>query len=232
MKGGLVLPANSPRLTFRLSLPVIVIIAAFMSGCSSNQGTLHLVSVDGRHEFAQTFSQAYYDRNEAGDADIVLVEDDIQISHPDPTKPLAPDHSLMPRQLVHIRVFWTPMTGVKPDHPANTNASVHWCLVCDNTYQPGVVVYRGSGLVEIDDSSDGAQVTIRKAWMKVGSQHGQLVDPLGPSIMAGSFYATRNAEEVKAILAEMKAAAGPGAPIQANSEQPDQPKHLAANSAN
>lgn len=217
-------PADFSRPACRLPVFVTILIGAFLGGCSSDQGTLHLASQDGRHELIQKFSQAYVARNDAGDADIVLVQDGIQ--------PSRPDRGVMPRQLIHIRVFWTPMSGVKPDHPANTNAAINWCLVCDNAHRPGVMEYRGSGLVEVEDSSDGAQVTIRKAWMKAGCQHGQLVDPLGPSILHGSFRATNDADQVKAIIAEIKAAAGPNSPAQARSAPVEQPKNLAVNTNN
>ncbi|HEX4054587.1 MAG TPA: hypothetical protein VHX86_10015 [Tepidisphaeraceae bacterium] len=216
-------PADFSRPACRLPLFVTALIAAFIGGCSSDQGTLHLISQDGRHELIQKFSQAYLARDETGDADIVLIQDDLQPSR---------SGCAMPRQLIHIRIFWTPMTGVKPDHPANTNAAINWCLVCNNSDHPGVVEYRGSGLVEVEDSSDGALVTIRKAWMKAGCQHGQLVDPLGPSILHGSFRAQRDTGQVKAIIAEIKAAAAPNTPVQAHSAPVEQPKNLAVDTNN
>ncbi len=214
-----------------LLLPALLFISAYVGGCSSDEGTLRLASQDGSREFAQNFSQAYIARDQAGDADIVLIEDEIQPSHVDPTKPLAPDRWKMPRQLVHIRVFWMPMNGVKPDHPANTNASIHWCLVCNDSYSPGVVEYRGSGLVEVDDTSSGATVTIRKAWMKVGRQQGQLVDPLGPSILQGTFHAIGDPKQVKSVIAEIKSA-GSSEQIQAGYVPPVQPNNLAVNPPN
>lgn len=212
-------------------LPVLLAISGYIGGCSSDEGTLHLASMDGQREFSQSFTQAYIARNQAGDADVVLVQDEIQPSHADPTKPLVPDRWRMPRQLVHIRIFWMPMSGVKPDHPANTNASIHWCLVCNDSREAGVVEYQGSGLVELNDSADGATVTIRKAWMKVGRQRGQLVDPLGPSILQGSFHAIGDAAEVKAIIAEIKAA-GSSDQAQANPAPVERPKTLAVSPAN
>jgi hypothetical protein len=217
------------RLT--ILLPVLLVISAYVGGCSSDEGTLRLASTDGQREFSQNFTQAYIARNQAGDADVVLVQDEIQPSHADPNKPLAPDRWRMPRQLVHIRIFWMPMSGVKPDHPANTNASIHWCLLSNDTDGSGVVEYQGSGLVELDNSSDGAMVTIRKAWMKVGRQHGQLVDPIGPSILQGSFHAAENTPEVRAIIAEIKAA-GSSDQAKINPSLMEQPKALAVDPSN
>jgi len=94
-------------------LPALLVISAYVGGCSSDEGTLQLSSMDGQREFSQSFSQAYIARNQAGDADVVLVQDEIQPRHADPTKPLVPDRWRTPRQLVHIRIFWMPMSGVK-----------------------------------------------------------------------------------------------------------------------
>jgi hypothetical protein len=204
-------PKNFRNVWGRLGLAVFAVASFGLFGCASApRGDLRLVSLDSRHEFAQRFTQAYFARNESGDIDIVLVQDSLQPRHEDPSKPLAPDPCVMPRQLVHIRVFWTPMNGVKADHPANTNASIHWCMVCDNSYQPGMVEYSGSGLVEFDGSDTVADVTIRKAWMKVADHHGEMCDPLGPSILNGSFRATPNASQVSAIISEIRTAANPG----------------------
>lgn len=189
-------------------------------GCSSNQGDLRLESMDQRHVFSQKFEREYFTRNESGDADIVLVQDNIRPVASDDSKPQPPDACVMPRELVHIRVFWTPMGGVKPDHPANTNASIHWCFICDNHGQAGVIEYSGSGLVIASESSDSVNVEVRKAWMKEGCQHGAMTDPLGPSILQGSFKAVRNNSEVKSVIAQIKSAAANTDEAQASSVSP------------
>jgi hypothetical protein len=204
---------SATSLATLLTLPII---ALLLSACSSDQGRLNLVSADEKHRFSQQFTQAYIARNETGDADIVLVQEDVQPRHPDPTEPLSPDPNVMPRELVHIRVFWKPMNGVKPDHPANTNASIHWCFVCQRDAQAGVIEYTGSGLVEVSENSMGATVTIRKAWMKEECECGELVDPLGPSILEGTFHATHDPEKVKEVIAQIKTA-GTTAEAQAGS---------------
>jgi len=204
-------PISVDQSGFRFLLPILTLVIA--AGCSSNQGNLHLLSLDQKHEFSQTFTRAYLDRNDSGDADIVLVQDNA-------SQPQRLDGCLMPRQLVHIRVFWTPMSGVKADHPANTNASIHWCFICDDANRPGVVEYCGSGLVELDDSSSGASVTIRKAWMKERCHRGKMVDPLGPSILQGSFHAQHDPAQVRTIMAQIKAAAAANAEGQVNTVNP------------
>jgi hypothetical protein len=215
MEDSTLQPASPAQFLRRLPQLLLLLLAAFAAGCSAQAGNLHLVSLDQKHEFSQKFTQAYITRNESGDADIVLIQDNIHPSDQDPSRPQHPDPCVMPRELVHIRVFWTPMSGVKPDHPANTNASIHWCFICDNMTQAGVVEYCGSGLVQVDDSSNGAKITIRKAWMKVGCQRGEMIDPLGPSILNGSFQAAHDDAQVKSIIAQIKSAATNTAEAQA-----------------
>jgi uncharacterized protein YcfL len=199
---------------------ILALVFLFAAGCSSNTNTLRLDSADQKRQFSQVFTQAYLAKNDSGDDDIVLVQDDIQPRHPDPSKPLSPDPSVMPRQMVHIRVFWTPMAGVKADHPANTNASIHWCFICQNGPQPGIIEYTGSGLVIVDKTATGATVTVRKAWMKQGCMRGQLCDPLGPCILKGRFLATQDPDQVKAVIAEIKAVSNSSEEAQASSPTP------------
>lgn len=192
--------------------PISVLIFAssvFCFGCTSqNEGKLDLVSFDRQHDFAQTFTQAYIARNDMGDMDIMLVQDGAEaVSQPDPSKPLAPDPTDLPRQYVHIRVFWKPLNA-RADHPASTNASVQWCLLGNGPDSSSVLEYDGSGLVILGDGGDATNVTIRTAWMKALTQRGDLVDPLGPSDLHGKFQAVTDPERVSALLAEMKSATG------------------------
>jgi hypothetical protein len=167
-----------------------------------------MVSLDNRRRFSQTFEQAYISRDPTGDADVILVRDGVDPRKEDPGKPLAPDAYVMPRQLVHIRIFWLPLAG-KADHPASTNASLRWCLIGNTPEQPSLVEYAGCGLVDIDDTRHGAVITVRKAWMKPVSHCGVMADPLGPSMLDGDFRAVDDPAQVQALLAQMKLATAP-----------------------
>jgi hypothetical protein len=199
---------------------------ATLSGCAS-RGSLQMVSLDHHHNFSQSFSRAYISHDATGDSDIVLVRDEAEIRHDDPRKPLTPDPDVIPRQIVHIRVYWTALSG-KADHPASTNASVRWCLLGDGSGTMGALQYCGSGLVLISDSGDSATVTIRQAWMKLASHRGDMVDPIGPSMLNGSFRALNDPERVKSLLAEIKLATQPALDAQAAANAQD-PQHLSVN---
>jgi hypothetical protein len=223
-------PSVISNTLFQKALPVAAaLLFGCLTGCSSDQGNLQMVSLDQQRDFSQSFSRAYIRHDPTGDSDIVLVRDETDIRNDDPNKPLTPDAHVMPRQLVHIRVYWRALSG-KADHPASTNASLRWCLLGDGTGDANSLEYGGSGLVLISDSGNWATVTIRRAWMKPIAQRGNMIDPIGPSMLQGKIHAVNDPQHVKALLAQIKLAANPGqqtqTAIQATS---DQPQHLTVN---
>jgi hypothetical protein len=183
------------------------------SGCASHvDGNLHLLSADKKHDFSQTFTQAYLTRTETGDVDVLLEQDGLTVGrHDDPDKPLAPDACLTPRQFVHVRVFWKPLSQ-RADRPAATNASIDWYLFGDGPNEGSLLEYSGPALVSMDDSADVSLVTIRNAWMKVVSQRGDMVDPLGPSEVKGSVHAIVDQDRFNTLMSELKTATGATAP--------------------
>jgi hypothetical protein len=187
-----------------------------------------MVSMDNRRRFSQTFEQAYISRDPTGDADVVLVRDGADPRCDNPNKPLAPDVCLTPRQLVHIRIYWLPLTG-KADHPADTNASIRWCLLGNTPDQASMVEYCGSGLVVIDNTRKGAVVSVNKAWMKPASHRGAMFDPLGPSMLDGSIHAVNDPAEVDALLAQMKLATAPVQEVSIPPTGPAQQMQLTVN---
>jgi hypothetical protein len=56
--------------------------------------------------------------------------------------------------------------------------------------------------------------------MKERCERGQLIDPLGPSILSGSFKAAHDDSQVKSVIAQIKSAATNNAEAQANSVSP------------
>ncbi len=204
-----------------------LLLAVLAAGCSSNQNSLKMVSQDGLHDFSQTFSHAYISHNSTGDCDIVLVQDGDENRRDDPGKPLAPDSYALPHQIAHVRVYWNPWHTTKADHPVNTNASVHWYLMGDGANPSDVLEYSGTGVAVVDTSQGGATVTIHKAWVKVCSQRGHMVDPLGPAMLEGSVHAVNDSEKVQELIAEMKSVGSSTADVQASPAP--QPAHMSVN---
>jgi hypothetical protein len=203
-----------------------LIFAGILGGCASHQdGNMQLISRDQQRNFSQRFTEAYITRTPTGDWDIMLTEDGtVPNKDSDPQKPLRPDDRTLPRQYVHLRVFWRTL-GQKADHPAATNASVQWCLLGDGPNEGSLLEYSGSGLVVLEDSKDGATVKVRTAWMKAITQRGAMVDPLGPSTMKGTVHAITDQDRVDALLAEMKSETGTSE-AQGARDLTGQPQHL------
>lgn len=186
--------------------PILLIGAAcLLAGCASGNATeLRMVSLDHRRVLSQQFNHAYFSHDSAGDADVILVAHPAEVSAS--ARNAGPQ---MPRQLVHIRIFWIPRIGARADHPAATNASVNWCLLAGDDSKTAVQAYGGSALVELHPSSSGESITIERGWMKPTCQCGDLRDPLGPAILTGSIYAVDDPRAVTQLLAELRGAIGP-----------------------
>jgi hypothetical protein len=206
------------------TIGIIGILLTSLAGCASHvDGNLHLVSADKKHDFCQAFTEAYLTRTETGDVDILLEQDGLNLSrHDDPEKPLAPDAYLTPRQFVHVRVFWKPLSQ-KADHPAATNASIEWYLLGDGPSDGNLIEYSGPALVALDDSQGVCVVKVQNAWLKVVLQRGCMCDPLGPSQMRGAVRAIVDPQRFDTLLSELKAATTPSTPEV--SVVPGQPPH-------
>jgi hypothetical protein len=216
-------PVNllTKRAIYRAALLfALAMFISFGAGCASDEGHMQMVSLDQKHDLAQNFTQAFIGHSPSGDTDIVLVSEGGPVkSDIDPRQPLQPEASVMPRQIVHIRVFWKAIS-YKADHPAATNASIHWYVLGDSADQGGMLEYTGSGLVLTDDASDGATVKVVKAWMKNATQTGGMTDPLGPSMMTGKIRATTDQQHLTAVLAQIQQIAANGYQASASAGQP------------
>ena len=203
----------------------LVMAALISQGCSTAQNTLTLSSVDHRKDYTQTFDQAYAAINDNGDYDLVLLRDtnvDAALANGDGT--LQPQ-TVSPRELVHIRVYWKARSGVKPDHPASTNASIRWYMVADRSGTPNdVLEYSGCGLVMLYDNGATSTFNVRGAFLQPTVCRGCMTDPIGPGSINGTIVATMDKQRVKALLDQMEvieasnaaqaaqAAASPGEP--------------------
>ena len=188
--------------------PILIfsaLISLMAAGCASHDSSLSLISNDNRHDFTQHFNHTYISKDDDGDTDVVAEWDGFVPHESDPYRPISPVPTATPRQIVHIRIFWTPLSGMRADHPANTNASLHWYILGDASDHPGMIEYSGSGVVFIDTHSHAATLDIAKAWMKVVAQQGEMLDPLGPSTLSGSMYALDDPEQAADLLSEIKA---------------------------
>jgi hypothetical protein len=184
--------------------------ALMLSGCAATTQTLTLTSSDHRRDFTQNFSHAYAALDASGDYDVVLVHDanaDSTVFGDGPMKPA----SVIPRQVVHIRVFWLAERGTKMDHPVASNASIRWYIFGDRPDEANSLLeYSGGALVVVSDDGKTATVIVRGADLKPVARRGAMNDPLGPSTVSGTFTATLDRKSVQDALDEIKAADASG----------------------
>jgi hypothetical protein len=180
---------------------------ALLGGCSTGPASsLSMVSNDQKRCFDQDFQHAYLSRTADGDVNVFLVHDSqTEASAGNPDGTLAPAH-VSPRQVVQIRIFWMPMGNMSLDHPAATNAAIHWYVFGDQNDHSDCVQYTGVGYVDVDESHTVAKVRIRNASMDPMPVRGSMCDPMGPSTLNGKAVAIEDNQAVADLVAELKEA--------------------------
>ena len=171
-------------------LLILVALLTVSTGCGSHHraATLRLQPQADKRPFVQRFPNAYAVRRDDGQIDVVL------------TDSTSNDLNLY----MHLRLLWRPMSGTKTDQPSTTNAVIDW-YVFSQTEPQKMLRYTGAGLVAANPSAGGRMyVSIRNATLRLAARRGDLVDPIGPSTLTGSFYATVDAGQVEQALAGLQ----------------------------
>ena len=204
----------------KLSVGAAVICAMLVGGCAlkgDKSPRLQLRSMRTKQVYAQQFDRAYYSSRGTGEYEIVLIDDDDDDDDGGATsakskaaksgEPLPPSQAAPLRQVVHVRVHWRPLRGTKPDHPSATNAVIDWYVTAPSGDVPQAndrLHYQGAAFVELGTNGQVAKVTISKAQMSLVEVVGSLHDPVGRSVLSGSFAAMRNDAMVVAATAPLR----------------------------
>ena len=184
-----------------------------LTGCAKpgKSPRLRLRSSQTRQVYAQQFEDAYYTRLDTGEYEVVLVDDGDagagKRNAAEAGEPLRPSQAAPLRQVVHIRVHWRPLRGSKPDHPSATNAVVDWYVTApagDATQANDRLHYQGAAFVEIGSKNGVAKVRVSKGQVALVEAVGSLHDPVGRSVLAGTFTARRNDAMVAANTAPLR----------------------------
>jgi hypothetical protein len=204
---------HTPRIATR-GLIVALTFVLFASGCALHDDKaprLQLRSAQTKQVYAQQFDRAYYSSRGTGEYEIVLVADgDAAAAEPKKTRPgqpLPPSEEAPLRQVVHVRVHWRPLRGTKPDHPSATNAVIDWYVTAptgDAAQADDRLHYQGAAFVELGTNGHVAKVAITKAQMSLVEAVGSLYDPVGRSVLWGSFTATRNETMVASVTTPLR----------------------------
>jgi hypothetical protein len=175
-----------------------IAITLLLVGCSSGTATLTLHPQGQNVAFAKTFSHAYVGKDADGSYACVLVSDDAPAVAAASGKSITPADAAPLRQIVHIKVLWRPLNGMRDT--VASNAAIDW-YVMSTTGGDDLLVYQGAGSVILTPDGDHAKVNIRSADLKPALTRGSLKDPIGNANITGAFTAKSNNREMNAVLA-------------------------------
>jgi hypothetical protein len=179
-------------------------------GCSSGAGgDLRVTRLKDGRVLAQGFQQAYIAQSEHGDYDVVLIADTAgQQAERLRGNILAPSKNVPVRHIVHVRVFWRPLRGLRSEDTATSNAAVDWYVITPGAREgEDLLRYRGSGLVAVYPGHTAASITLRNVRLRPETVRGQMTDPLGRAAVSGALRATWDDQFVRNMLSEVRSLA-------------------------
>jgi hypothetical protein len=214
------------RLTNLTRAASIALAVGLLTGCSSSRGRVTVRGEESRTVFAQNFNEAYISPGQAGEYDVVLVQDPrTKPQQPGrkfgsfqwPGRPAATPRPLQPigqdqvKQVVHIHVFWQAQGGSVARDGVVTNAAIDWYVLANaDTDHAELIHYDGAGYVVLNEGRGGTTIEIRDGSMKKAESTG-LADPIGPALLQGKVKAQRNTQLVRDTLADLKSRTTPPA---------------------
>jgi hypothetical protein len=212
-----------------------LVLGLVLAGCHSDPtAQVTLVSQDNSRVLVQRFARAYAGHDDAGQTDIVLVDDghvsptaESNPSQPGAAPVLLPTRTPPLRQVLYLQVLWNAMPNVQIDAPSATNAVIDWVVLSySGTGLPDALHYQGAGFVHLDEGSNSVRVHIRNATLALKGRNGtDLEDPLGHCTLSGTFIASKNDEAVQNELdqARQEIAITEAGPVQAQEPPSRQP---------
>ena len=178
----------------------LVSIGLGLTGCASDDGMAHLnvQKLSNDEQFTTSFERALFTESPGGTTDLVLLTGDAN-----PAIDGAVAGGAACRQVVHVRVLWTPTRTIRVDSPSSGNAMIDWVVSADDKNK---VTYTGSCWARVSVDGDEASVDLRGATINVRQITGTMTDPLQRATLAGKFTAKRSDAVVRAYIDEMNAA--------------------------
>jgi hypothetical protein len=178
-----------------------LVLLLFISGCTSHGGTLELEPAGSDRVLTQSFSNAYITQSSGGEYEIVLV-DHAEYKRQNPKKPLQSQPLAPTRQVMHLHLYWRPLTDMTRS-PAAVNAAIDWYVLGSDATED-VVLYEGAGVVTVEGSGKQREITITEGAVRPRESRGAMQDPIGNSRISGTFTADVNRTRVREILNEMR----------------------------
>ncbi len=109
-------------------------------------------------------------------------------------------------QTVHIHVFWMARPGTTYAESSQTNASILYCLMM----QDSAISYEGAGFVYVRRSRDGKTITgeVESASLVPVRTSNEPVDVFGPCQFRGTFVAREDRRQVVDVLRDIRVRLG------------------------
>ena len=195
------------------------VLALFLTGCASSTGRITLSRIgsnipEAQHTYLLDFPSAYLANTAVGEYDIVMINDSLH-SDSSPVKgPLQPTIASPVTQALKLHVFWRPESSVMLREATVTNAIIdYYVLGNPDGRTSDFLHYQGAAFVTLNFGPKVASLTIKDGEIELARRMGNMVDPIGHSLINGSMTAVRNdrrAEEILANLQRQAAAAEKG----------------------
>jgi hypothetical protein len=178
-----------------------------LPGCallSSGGGAEIRLEPTGRYiVYHQEFAAAWCQLNPDGEYDMVLV-DQPRPTADDRGQPLPPATATNPLQVMHVHVAWRPSSGMRPNYPAATNASINWYVIDNHDpHNPQYVHYQGAGLVRVDAGDAATTFDIQPTLISPRHQNGEIHDPIGPARLSGKIKAQNRPQKTADVLSSL-----------------------------
>ncbi len=106
------------------------------------------------------------------------------------------------RQVMILRVFWTPVPGVTPIVRTAINTTIRYVIFTPH----GCGMYQGAGFVRLHNSPHDREMhaSLVQGDLRLSGASGNFIDAIGPSRIIGDFTALRSAERTLTLTLRTK----------------------------
>ena len=200
-----------------------------LAGCSS-AGQLTVTPSSSSHasRLKMDFPTAVITSPQAGEYDVILINDPADQSPPPVKGVLQPIHADPVMQAITLHIHWKPTSSSLFHEAVIANATLDWYILGGRDGRHyDLLQYHGAAYVMLDSTpspGETVELSIKDGQMTLERREGDMRDVLGPSVLSGSVSAIRNdrkAAELQAALRDRVAGARPGdAPMPAEGRLP------------
>jgi hypothetical protein len=190
-----------------------------LTGCASGNGRISLERIgssipDNQRNFLLDFPNAYLANSTVGEYDIILINDSLHTDAPAAKGPLQPTMASPVTQVLKLHIFWRPEAAVMIREATVTNAIIDYYVLGNSDIGGSDFLhYQGAAFVTLSFGGKIASILIKDGELELARRIGNIVDPIGHSVINGTITAVHDdhrTEEMLATLQRQVAAAEKG----------------------